>query len=345
MKVRASFSFVNYGQELEARPGALALDVGFKTKPGVIDHHHPDAEPECAASLVVKHPTLVLGHLGEWVKQGRVVEVVTHRLPDFDAVAAAFLALRLLETGAVDPAMTALAAYARLVDSSSLPKTVNPAATPHSILRAFFADLRGTEAEANQRRMQEGLAFMRFLHAEAAEGADITDNRPLFRAINRYEKAVARCEDDYFNYLDDLARARRLTLELPLAAGAGRGRVDGLIVSNPSSFLLKDWARRDLVNSPSGRGFGFLLTFFRNRRVIMGVDIDSGVNLKGLGGRLNELEAAKRRAEGRDERARWYDGNCPLFDFRIIDSPQDGTSLGNEEVIKAVLEFGAAAAS
>lgn len=341
MKVRASFSFVNYGQELEPRPGVLALDVGLKTRPGVVDHHHADAEPECAASLVVKHPPLVLDHLGEWVKQGRAVEVVTHRLPDFDAVAAAFLALRLLETGAVDPAMNALAVYAKQADSSSLPKTVNPAATPHSILRALFADLRGTEAEANQRRMQEGLAFMRFLHTEAAEGNDIMENRPLFRAVNRYEKAVARCEDDYFSYLDDLARARRLTLSLPLTSGAGRGRVDGLAVLNPSSFLLKDWARRDLTNSPSGRGFGFLLTFFRNRRIVMGVDIDSGVNLKGLGGRLNELESEKRRGEGRDERTRWYEGDCPLFDFRIIDSPQDGTSLGNEDVIKAVLEFGA----
>ncbi len=35
-----AYRFVNYGEDLDPEPDTLALDVGMKTVPGVIDHHN-----------------------------------------------------------------------------------------------------------------------------------------------------------------------------------------------------------------------------------------------------------------------------------------------------------------
>ncbi|MCR4395685.1 MAG: hypothetical protein NUW07_03010, partial [Candidatus Saccharicenans sp.] len=63
------FQFAPYGQEFQPQPATLVLDVGLKTVPGIIDHHQPEAEAECAASLVVKYPQLVLRHLAEPIEK------------------------------------------------------------------------------------------------------------------------------------------------------------------------------------------------------------------------------------------------------------------------------------
>lgn len=330
------FQFAPYGQEFEPRPETLVLDVGLKTVPGVIDHHQPEAEAECAASLVVKHPELVLGHLPEPLEK---LTIITHRLPDFDAVSSIFLSLKLLEQRRVNPALQKIADYARMVDSATIPKNVELSSTPYALLRALFVAIQKPEEEANLERVQEGLRMLRLLYEQASLGRDLIDCRPLFQGIDRYLKALHRVEDDYFNYLEDLEKAERVQLYLPRSQGQGLELVDGLVVQNPKSFLLKEWARRDVFNSPLSRGFSFLLTNLGNRRFIIGVDPEAGVNLRGLGSLLNRLEKEKRERLGRPVSERWYEGNCPFFDYRIIDSPQDGPALNHQEVVAAILEF------
>jgi len=337
------YAFAPYGERFEPEPGRLVLDVGMKTVPGVIDHHHPDAEPECAASLVVKYPGLVLDHLkpaGPDEANAETVTFVTHRLPDFDALASIFLAQKLLETGRVDAIMDKIGAYTKLVDSASLPKTIDLSGTPYAILRALFAGAKKSEDEVNADRVAEGLKFMRFLYARTAEGRDILENRALFAGVDRYERAIVKVERDYQEYLDDLIRARKIVLSLPTTDGRGRKVVDGLLVANPRSFLLKEWAGRDRSEAPGGRGFGFLMTSFGPGRYILGVNPALGVNLRGLGTILNDREHQRRAAAGRPPGLPWYEGNCPFFNYRIIDSPQDGTSLTRDDIVAAVLEFG-----
>jgi hypothetical protein len=334
--MNATFEFVPYGTQLEPQPGTIILDVGMRMVPGVIDHHHPEAEPECAASLVVKHPGLVLDHIRS---APATLRIITHRLPDFDALSASFLSLRLLELGRVNASMEKIGAYAKLVDSASLPGNIDLAATPYSILRALFAGAKRAEAEINESRAAEGLKLMRFLYAKAEEGYDILENRMLYAGIERYERAMRKVENDYFRYLDDLARSQKICLDLPFSKPLGRKTVDGLVVKNPSSFLFKEWARRDIRESSLGEGFSFLLTNFGDERYILGVNPERGINLRGLGSRLNDLEARKRQAAGRPFPLRWYDGNCPFFDYRIIDSPQDGTLLAHREVVECLMEF------
>ena len=115
------FRFVNYGERFEPQPQTLVLDVGMKTVPGVIDHHHPEAEPECTASLIAKYPQFVLEH----IRAADPFTIITHRLPDFDSVASIFLVLKLLGTGTIDAPMEKLAAYTKMVDSASLPKEID----------------------------------------------------------------------------------------------------------------------------------------------------------------------------------------------------------------------------
>lgn len=338
-----TYSFVPYGQPFDPAPNRLVLDVGMKTVPGVIDHHHPQAEPECTASLIAVHPSLVLDHLrpGGRAADLDALTIITHRLPDFDSLASIFLSLKLLETGRLDPVLERIAAYTKLVDSATLPSTLDLAGTPYAILRALFAGAKKEEAAVNADRVVEGLKFFRFLYARAGEGYDITDNRALFSGIDRYELAAVKVEKDHSQYLEDLSRAQKAVLSLPLADGRERKTVDGLFVANPRSFLLKEWARRERTETPLGRGFSFLMTSFGEERHILGVDPAQGINLRGLGTQLNELERGKRAAAGKPEGLAWYEGNCPFFNFRIIDSPQDGTALRREEVIAAVREFGA----
>jgi len=107
-----------------------------------------------------------------------------------------------------------------------------------------------------------------------------------------------------------------------------------------SSFLLKEWARRDNRHATMAEGFAFLMTNFGNRRFILGVDPAHGIHLKGLGSLLNQGEEAKRAACGKSVASRWYEGNCPFFNYRIIDSPQDGTLLSHEEIVEILFAFG-----
>jgi hypothetical protein len=340
----ATYEFVPYGERFDPQPSTIVLDVGMRTVPGVIDHHHPEAEPECTASLIARHPGLVLDHLPEYreAKPGiplPSLHVITHRLPDFDALASIFLTLKLLETGTIDPPMETLARYTRLVDSASLPKEIDLSATPYAILRALFSGARQDESEINLARLAEGLKFMRFLHAKSGEGYEIEENRQLFSGIDRFERAGRKVENDYFQYLDDLSRAEKLLLDLPLSNGTGKRRVDGLAVQNPRSFLLKEWSRRDQAQSSLGKGFSLSVTSFGGQRFILGVDPAMGIHLKGLGRLLNRRENEKRSAAGRPFVYPWYEGDCPFFDYRIIDSPRDGTALEYGEVIACLMEF------
>ena len=191
----------------------------------------------------------------------------------------------------------------------------------------------------NLERVKEGIKFINFLYQKAREGHEITENSLIFSGIDRYEKAMMKIRDDYFNYISDLKSNQKIIITLPLSNGKGVKKVDGLIVRNPKSFLLKEWAKRDFRNTVFKKGFSFLMTNFWNKRYILGVDPESGTYLKGLGDLLNEKEEKKREKLGKSSNSKWYDGNCPFFNFRIIDSPRGGTVLNHQEILETLFDF------
>jgi hypothetical protein len=343
---RVEYRFADYGTPFEPCPGRIVLDVGMRLAPGVLDHHHPEAEPECASSLVVKYPRLILDHIRPGGSEaGESLIFITHRLPDFDALASIFLAARLIEREEIDPGMRALAAYAQIVDSSALPPHLDLAATPYGVLRALFAGPNRSEDEINRERIEAGLKFMRHLHARAAEGDDLLENPGLFRGIDAYERAVRKVGEDHQNYLADAARSPKFRITLPVLEGPGFQTVDGLSVAGPRCFLLKEWARRDAVYAPGGKGFPFVMSRYGEDRFIIGVDPAAGLNLRGLGSVLNRLEQTRRAELGRPPGPPWFDGEGAFFRQRIVDSPRDGSVLDPETVERAVREYGRAEAA
>lgn len=338
------YAFADYGETFEPAPDTLVLDVGMKTVPGIIDHHQPDAEPECAASLAAKYPHLILDHLAPngagAVDTGQHLTIITHRLPDFDSLAAIHISLKILETGRVDDGLRALAAYAKMVDSAAMPKTVNLAGTPYALLRAMFSGSRKSEAEISRDRLLEGLRFMRALHARTSQGFVLLEDESLFAGIDRYDQARRKVRGDYTTYLSDLARGREFKVDLPTADGSGRKTVDGLAVTNPRSFLLKEWAHRDREHPSLGAGYSLIVSSFGDFGLSLGVDPGQGIYLRGLGARIEARERDKRAAGSGAAGAPWYEGNCPLFNYRIIVSPRGGTVLTAAEVMEEVLAFG-----
>ncbi len=344
------YAFVDYGERFEPAPDTLVLDVGMKTVPGVIDHHHPDAEAECAASLVAKYPRLVLDHIAAFpapdaqqngAPNPAPLTIITHRLPDFDSLAAIYISLKVLETGGVDPGLMKIAAYAKFVDSALLPKTIDLSGTPYALLRAMFSGSKKSEDENNRERLTEGLKFMRALHTRASAGEEIIEDARLFAGIDRYDRARLKVKGDYTTYLSDLGRSKPFRVDLPTTGGlAPRLTVDGLLVTNPRSFLLKEWAHRDREHPTLGEGYSLIVTNFGNSHYGLGVDPTRGINLRGLGERLNLRERDKRRAAGGPAGKDWYEGNCPLFDYRIIVSPQGDTVLTAAEIMEEVFAFG-----
>ena len=338
-----TYEFVPYGTHFHPQPNTLVLDVGRETKPGVIDHHHPDAPPECTASLLVKKPELVLEHIypPHHLSPEKLppLKFITHRFPDFDAIVSLFLAQQIILSQEVVEDMIALADYTKLVDSGALPRTYDLTGTPYAILRALFTRLKvDTEEELNQERIRIGLQFIRFIYEKLREGYDVFDNRSFYQGTGAYEKVIKLIENDYFSYLQDLRRSQAFLIDLPSPGVEQLKRIDVLLIRDPASILLKEWARRDRNHSPLHQGFGLLISGTKHGRYMLGVAPEKGVHLKGLAPILNDREKKKRELVGRSF-VPWYDGNCPLFNFRIIAGPQDGSELSFNDLIESLRSY------
>ncbi len=336
------FEFVDYGEELFPQEGTIIVDVGKKLEEGILDHHQPDAENECAATLVVKHPELILNHL----KGGKSFRLITHRYPDFDAVSSAFLVEKVVERGKVTNSMKKIAEYAKVVDSSNLPPSIPLEDTPYAVLYSMFHQInydRGTNQKnkvdfIGEKRMKIGFELLTRLEELAERGEDIFTAMRLMSGYRDYERARKNIFEDYKNYLTDTMRASTGEIELLTNDGKALKKVDYFFIINPSSYLLKDWIKRDYTNSPSKRGFSLLMSSLYPGNFIIATSPSSGTYLKGLGEILNRVEREKRE-EAKKPVAEWYKGDSPFFNYRIVASPSDGTVLTKEEVISCFKEY------
>lgn len=347
--------FAGHGELHQAQPGRLVLDMGNQLVPGVIDHHQDSGagRHDCTATLVVEHPELVLSHLhGLPIEQ---VTVVLHRGPDFDAIAAAYLAQELLTSGVLPPGAAALAAYALQVDSATLPVTDHPEQTPYGLLagvgRVVDQDPpAGTTPEERATRrdvavLDRGMELMRYLTICAAAGRSLTDPA-LFAGTHPFMAELAAVRDDYQHYLRDLAAGRVRTLALPAQDGSGPQPVSLLTVRDPTSALFKVWARQDRRHAPDGHGFVMTSVQYGEHRFVVSVDPAAGVWLRGLGAALDRAETVKRARldqprpgpvrPGYDNADPWYDGRSPIHNYTIIDAPRAGTVLTAAEVAALV---------
>ena len=337
--------FVRMGEVLEPRRGEVAVDVGSKCVPGVIDHHLRGADRECAASLVASQPDLVLDHLGPG---GRLETLVMHAWPDLDCVVSAYLVQALARTGALPEGAAALAEYARVVDAGRAPPDT-PFETSLwglyvAAIHVLDPDPSAVSEDATGRFaawVQRGFALVDAVLAEAP--ADPSEVR-VFSHVDGLDAERALLLADWRRYRDDRARATDLVLELPRRDGARRP-VAGLRVGGPSALLFKHFARMEgqvfthVVYPPPEDGSGGR----RSERHVLSVDPESDVWLRGLGEQLEAAEVERRAGLGEvrpgpprwpdvTNADPWYDGRSPLHGFTIVDSPWQGTVLGVDEV-------------
>ena len=345
--------FAGHGGLYQPEPGRLVLDMGNQTAPGVIDHHHDTALPECTATLIVKQPGLVREHLAGCPVEK--VEFWLHHSPDFDAIAGAWLAQEVLVRGALPPGAEAVAAYALRSDMATLPISDHPQRTPYGIMAGIYCllDEQPTYTESleegqylrDYRVLERGLELMDYLAGAAAAGRDLYDPT-LFADDHPFGAELRAVEDDYSRYLADLAGGRLSTLAIPARDGSGVRPVGLLTVKDPTSALFKVWARQDRRHAPGGRGFVMTSVQYGNTRFVISVDPRAGLWLKGLGAALDHAETRKRVALGRERTgpARpgfvnsdpWYDGRAPIYNYTIVDAPRAGTVLTPEEVAAIV---------
>ena len=96
----------------------VILDTGNELTPGIIDHHQPGCEysNQCVASIVVQHAEKYLGHcLGK-----DEIHIVTHFLPDLDAISAVYFAQKFLDGQSLSAFDELFCDYVTMVDLGKL---------------------------------------------------------------------------------------------------------------------------------------------------------------------------------------------------------------------------------
>jgi len=349
--IRFTPVFVGHGDVVEPQPGVVALEVGNRTVPGVIDHHQGDAAKECTASLIYRYPHLVLDHEG--IEDIRNVTIVMHELSDFDTIASAYFTQHLIEKGVLPTGSRELSEYTKLVDAAMLPRTDRPWDTPYGVLQGIFekncryCKQKGISREVSDRyRLQRGIYLMEYLCLKIAEGLTL-DHPDLFQDEYPFERERKLIKEDYALYVEDRDKAEKSLIVLPRTGDQGEKEVDLLLIKNPKSILFREWARGDRKHRQKGEGFTMLMVNYGHKRYIISVDPVAGVTLKGLGAALEKAETEKRkqlgkerpiepRRPGYDNSDPWYDGRAPIFNYTIVDTPRDGTVLTEKEIREIV---------
>jgi hypothetical protein len=186
--------------------------------------------------------------------------------------------------------------------------------------------------------LRSGLNLLEFLCQSASASPCQLEDTEFLRSLPELAEDIAWVENDFERYRQDMRKAELFKATLPLQNVEGYKIVDGLWISKPESALFKSWAR--------GSGFTLTVIQLSESRIIISVPPDQGVNLKGLGERLEKKETEIREYMGKrrlgqnrpgfDSPDPWYDGRSPLHQYTIIDSPRDGTVI-EMEVIRSIL--------
>jgi hypothetical protein len=221
----------------------------------------------------------------------------------------------------------------------------------------------------------------------------------LFDEASPFAPELALLDEDLARYARDVVKARKVQVTLKnepfdewfpavrsVALCDPEGRVDGrhlrdstsscvqadgLYVRDPESLLFKEWARQDVANSPSGRGFLFTAVAYSGRTpspvnpteywFSLDPERAGAAHLYNVWARLQHQEwIARGRVEPGQDRTDfvgrgvgpdpWYDGNA--YRATIVVTPHQGTSqpsgrasdLGDDPVVELVrreLEDGA----
>jgi len=334
-----NFQFARYGTDAPPKldySNILYLDVGQDLRVGVLDHHQFDTFHASAARLVVRYPHYVRQAVNPYNDDN--LTFVVHRRPDLDAVAAAALALEVLEKEP-DYAALRLAEYVNLVDSGSQGISRNNifslysafAQIMHNIMEEWgidpLADDHDSENESKRLEgwnaaMESGIKLVQYVLEKHRKDQEPIDKIDAFKCPHclskRDRKFVIQDLERYKKKLEDpYCKKRIMPLQLPQVVG-GLKTVKALIIRNvqgpdiPDRVLFfKDWARSDVDNNAQEEGFNCTCVIEEEAigdkaECWIAVKPNTGINLRGLGQQLEEFEV-KKRLEMEDSDSRWLE--------------------------------------
>ncbi|EED33605.1 hypothetical protein NOR53_2365 [gamma proteobacterium NOR5-3] len=335
------YRFVSQGTVVRSViPCTIFLDVGSTKSAHVFDHHQTGSRDKSTASLVLVESERLL----DAIAQCSSVEVFTHYLPDLDSIVATWLARQILAgESPKNSFFEALAAYADRIDQGetylSSPEFVSLYSLLNLDLREVCRDHIDIDAES-LKRLRSGHAVL-----DTLNDIGCTDFERVPAEVDpELWTATARAlRDDFERYKSDLMASERFEAFLPCRKAPRRQPVHAVCVREPTARLFKAWARGDPTLGPGP----LLMVGLSSTRVVFSVPPNAGVNLVGLGDKLQALEDETRAATGTlcsgDNRPGysspdpWYDGRGTEHNHTIVDSPRSGTLL-KWDALKGVLE-------
>ena len=384
LRITWRFAFIAPGTVTEPSPETVYLDIGGKLVPGVIDHHQGGTKSCSAARLLFERPDFVYDHLvGPWhaalrtraISGGQGVvdwspTIVLHRNPDFDAIACALLAMRIVEDGDLPDYARALAEYADIIDQGFEPLTKDESSSklyplilmlsnlrasngdglPEECLSAF--DLRPSTRDRNT--VEIGIKLMQAwasegnpsrgtsLDVDSCHGAKFIATA-LQADRQKFDALVSEGKIKDLGQIlvpglpgDEIRKAAASAIPTHEECACNKLylRADGVTGVRTPLTIIHGWSHHGNGETPL---WHWIISVDPSRG-----EGDPYLSLRGLGA---SLELAEQRKRGAPDKPRqgvtrfsefpgiadpWYDGRG--HDLTIVDSPQSGSRLCFEEV-------------
>lgn len=296
------------------------LDTGNNLCCGVIDHHQIKKGIEIngrvyrsTTGIISVCPDLITENID---KNDMNIEIVTHKYPDFDCFASAYLVNELIHNGKFPSNYELLVEYTENINSGCIKIDYNQLNAPFLVACAldYIIDKsKSPDEKSDERVIARGVELIDYIMKRLDvmnEHSRSLYNPSLIPECSPFDEEVGFVRQDYSRYIDDVSNPdvcekRQIRLPLKDTSQNYLRKVDALFWNSiPSCILHKFWARSD-HNSPSGTGYIFTFipietgkSLFQNielykNRVIISVDPDSGVCLKELGKYLEIAETEK----------------------------------------------------
>lgn len=296
-------------------PGEFWLDVGHRATDRVFDHHGKDTPAWSAAQLVFNNAHQIRKELHRGPAS---ITLVTHQVPDLDAVSAVWLACKII---AGDPIEAERAWIEPIVEAVSfndqgMVRTSQPDRCWPIVMRLMLAVEYAQYSD--QDRLKAGIQLMGDTFGLVKGGKSLSEaaqeliSSTVTKAIAQAEAAYRKDRAHGMTFqvklprrkIDEFAlKANCVQFEKASPPPIQSTLTDALFLENPLSVLFKELARGDFEQSTLGQGFQLLIVAIRipeiedaspyQFRYVISTDPFSGKHLKGLGELLTSLEREK----------------------------------------------------
>jgi hypothetical protein len=329
----------------------FVVDVGNSLEHGIIDHHQPGTERECSASLIAKYPQrFILNHLD----QSDEYILITHRSPDFDALASLYFTQKIISHGSLPCHADIFAQYVLDVDSGKQKLYPDKIVTPFSLLLAIsqisYNNFQHNKKDNDVRILTKSFRLFDAIFINLSNGIGIDQMQwNDIEWLNQEIQLLFRDNKIYQEDFEKRSKANDLNV-IDTSYECSLKKIPCITTWFPKSLLWKYWARSDTIHAETSMGFLGTIAILpsNNTRIIIAVVPDSGCSLKGLGLYLDYLEMKKllnrndifkiigNKRLGFHRENPWYDGRSSLHNYTIVDAPINGSVLAEQIILKAI---------